>query len=267
MEQLTKSQIVLLTLLVSFVTSIATGIVTVSLMDQAPPAITQSVSRVIRETVQTVVPASGSQHAAATVTHEQTIVVSESDLISKAVERVSPSIVRLSVPGPETPIFLGLAVVLDEDGTLAADSNALAELADATATLIDGTSVRVFVRHRDAKAGVAYLTPATSTSLELHWTPIAVSKGQVVLGQAVVALSGKTIPRIASGLVTALIPTGAASTSPQVLETGIAAESIMPGSPLINTQGVLLGLSTGSARIVGSSDFMSASALTQPLLK
>ena len=32
MEELSKSQIVLLTLLVSFVTSIATGIVTVSLM-------------------------------------------------------------------------------------------------------------------------------------------------------------------------------------------------------------------------------------------
>src|SRR4029077_18213268 len=51
-EKLTKSQIVLLTLLVSFVTSIATGIVTVSLMDQAPPAIAQSVSRIVEHTVE-----------------------------------------------------------------------------------------------------------------------------------------------------------------------------------------------------------------------
>ena len=36
MENLTKPQIILLTLLVSFVTSIATGIVTVALMNQAP---------------------------------------------------------------------------------------------------------------------------------------------------------------------------------------------------------------------------------------
>ena len=36
MEHLNKQQLILLTLLISFVTSIATGIVTVSLMDQAP---------------------------------------------------------------------------------------------------------------------------------------------------------------------------------------------------------------------------------------
>src|SRR6185295_1104483 len=57
-EKLTKSQIVLLTLLVSFVTSIATGIVTVSLMDQAPPAIAQTVNRVIEHTIETVVASS-----------------------------------------------------------------------------------------------------------------------------------------------------------------------------------------------------------------
>lgn len=266
MDELTKSQIVLLTLLVSFVTSIATGIVTVSLMQQAPPAITQSVSRVIQETVQTVSPASGSQHAAASVTQEKTVVVSESDLISKAVARVSPSLVRVFVTGTDGPLFVGLGIVLDSNGTLAADSDAIGEAADATVGLADGTSVRVFVRQRDASAGIAYLAPATSTP-ESHWVPAVVSTQHVVLGQSVVALSGKNIPRIGSGLVVSLLDSGTASTSPQIIETSIAADSIMPGSPLIDTQGAIVGLRTGVSSGVSAADFISGSALVQPLLK
>src|ERR1043166_8139095 len=49
-EKLTKSQIVLLTLLVSFMTSIATGILTVPLLQQAPPEITKTVNREVDHT-------------------------------------------------------------------------------------------------------------------------------------------------------------------------------------------------------------------------
>ncbi len=56
-EELSKSQLILLTILVNFVTSVATGILTVSLLDQAPPSLTQTINRVIEHTVQTVAPA------------------------------------------------------------------------------------------------------------------------------------------------------------------------------------------------------------------
>ena len=65
LEQLTKHQIVLLTLLVSFVTSIATGIVTVSLMDQAPAGVTRVVNQIVEHTVEKVIPATQSAAAAA----------------------------------------------------------------------------------------------------------------------------------------------------------------------------------------------------------
>ena len=48
---MTKHQLVLLVLLVSFVTALVTGIVTVTLINQAPPPITQTIQRVVEKTI------------------------------------------------------------------------------------------------------------------------------------------------------------------------------------------------------------------------
>ncbi len=53
-EDLNKNQIILLTLLVSFVTSIATGIVTVTLIDQAPAPVAQTINQIVERTIERV---------------------------------------------------------------------------------------------------------------------------------------------------------------------------------------------------------------------
>lgn len=55
-KELNKSQLILLAILLSFVTSIATGITTVTLMQQAPAALTVPVNRIVRQTVEKIVP-------------------------------------------------------------------------------------------------------------------------------------------------------------------------------------------------------------------
>ena len=160
-EKLTKSQIVLLTLLISFVTSIATGIVTVSLMQQAPPTVAETVNRIIEHTIEAATSTPRSQTA--TVVQQQTVVVNEADLVAQAVKAISPSIVRIYSDGSDQPQFLGLGVVVDASGTVAADIGALGDRADATVETESGTDVRSFVTSRDTSSGLLYLTPATSS--------------------------------------------------------------------------------------------------------
>lgn len=259
-EQLSKSQIVLLTLLVSFVTSIATGIVTVSLMEEAPPIVAQTVNRVIERTVETVsADQSKGQTAATVVTQEKTVVVQESQLIAQAVERVSPSLVRILASSEADATFLGIGIVLDANGTVVADSAAV-DRADVTLVLHDSTRVRAFVRERNEKTGLAYLQPATSTETKAPvWTPVKIASDKPLLGASVVALSGRTVSRIASGLVTALPQTEAGV----VIDTNVSEDSIVSGSPIIDVNGSILGVSTGAARTSSKQGFISSTALLE----
>ena len=117
MDHLNKQQLVLLALLLSFVTSIATGIVTVSLVNQAPPAVTQTINRVVERTIEKVVPAQG----AAVITRE-TVVVKSDDAAINSIEKNSASIVRIKTKiDPNTAgnpsaepleVFVGLGLVV-----------------------------------------------------------------------------------------------------------------------------------------------------------
>ena len=55
-QDLNKSQLILLAILISFVTSIATGISTVTLMQQAPSSVTVPINRIVKQTIEKVVP-------------------------------------------------------------------------------------------------------------------------------------------------------------------------------------------------------------------
>lgn len=114
MEELNKNQIVLLTLLVSFVTSIATGIVTVTLMDQAPAQVTQTINRVVERTIEKAVPG---ETKVTTVVKEVPVVVTEDKLIVDVINNTSAGAVRVvSADGKTT---LGTGFIVSKSGLVA----------------------------------------------------------------------------------------------------------------------------------------------------
>ncbi|MDR3571549.1 MAG: S1C family serine protease [Candidatus Pacebacteria bacterium] len=259
-EKLTKSQIVLLTLLVSFVTSIATGIVTVSLMQQAPPAIAETVNRVIENTIETVATSSKSQTASAATT-QKTVIVNEADQIAQAVKQISPSIVRI-YSLDDQPQFEGLGVVTNASGTIAADIHSLGDQASAIVQTQDGAKIRAFVISRDPSSGLLYLSPATTSSPAMTWTPAQKAANAPVLGQLVIAIEGISTVRISQGLVTEIMPADSSTQFPEAIVTDIDSSAIQPGSVIIDSTANIVGVSTGVSRTSSPSGFVPASLIS-----
>ncbi|MBI2617930.1 serine protease [Candidatus Kaiserbacteria bacterium] len=270
-ERLTKAQIVLLTLLVSFVTSIATGIVTVTLLDQAPPVITQTINRVVEKTVERVVP--GENQAATVITNEKTIVVNEEDLITDAIKKNTDKIVRIYRDTSEGRVYLGAGVIVSKDGVVTAATDA--------SLVRGGDTFRVVLSNgKDIPGTLAVLSDDKPTALvRLTFTEVdGVVPGSIKygdlntlkLGQSVITLSGTERLSVAAGIISGLdeketkvAPLGNASgtTTPatvsvlEAIETTIGAPHIEKGGILINLFGDVVGISTVESRIRGQSYF------------
>jgi len=265
LEHLNKSQIVLLTLLVSFVTSIATGIVTVSLMDQAPPAITQTVNRIVERTIEKVAPSS----QASTAVVATTPVARESDLIAQAIARVSPSVVRLYMPGKDETgkdiqLFIGHAIVIEESGILIADAGT--PDGALTALRSDNIEVSVTVIARPTEANMIRLQAATSTKKEdkeeaVIWKPALLSTKAAELGRRIITISGRTSPRVAEGIITAVPPSDLKEGIIPFVETDIPGDAFAAGSPLLDTDGAIIAVATRDSRLAAAGGFLASSGI------
>lgn len=263
LEHLNKSQLILLTLLVSFVTSIAGTIIGVGMLEQAPPVIAQTVNRVVERTVERVVP-SGQPAAVNTVT-EKTVIVKESDAIAQAVAASKDSIVRLyttskDADGKDNDVFLGLGIVLKEDGSILTDIAAL-PVGSITVARADGNRATATVVRSDEAIGLALLLASTTTAegRALSWKPMTIATGDPSLGTSVVAVSGKTSTRIGDGIVTAL--PASSEEIVRIIETNIPTGAVAFGSPLINSDGELEGVSTSQSRVQTENSFLASSAV------
>lgn len=235
LEHLTKHQIVLLTLLVSFVTSIATGIVTVSLMSQAPLSVTRTINQIVERTVETVVPQS--QNAAVV---QKTLVVKDDDLAAQSIAAAQKSVIRITLQGSDQ--LLARGVIVDASGTALTDKAALAATGAEKFDVIlaDGTRVSAVLKPTEATSSVAAIDVAVGTSTA--WAPAAVADhSKLRLGQSVIRIGGKGVDTVSTGVI-AMLPSGAAEGR---IEASV--QSTTPGSLLLTLFGEVIGITTGAS--------------------
>ncbi len=240
-EDLSTTQIILLALLVSFVTSIATGIVTVSLLSQAPAAVTNTVNQIVERTVETVLPADNSKPA--TTIKETTVVVKEEDLITKSISESFGKTVRIYGGVATSSSVVGLAA-LTSFGVVA-DSSVVDS--DHLVTL-GGVSSVYTVQAEYPEIGIALLVPKEKSE-PLKGGFMIGATDSLKLGQTAIGLLSVTNERVQIGAVSSRSPLAEVlrkdkeKVAVRVVDTNIAA-SLVPGTPLVNLFGDLIGIST-----------------------
>jgi hypothetical protein len=240
LEHLTKHQIVLLTLLVSFVTSIATGIVTVSLMDQAPVGITRVVNQIVEHTVEQVVPKTEPASVAA-ATVEKTVVVKDDDLAATSIASVQKGVIRIVEKGSDTLIARG--VITGSDGSGVTDRGALTNSGARKfeAILASGERVALTVVPTIGASPIAQITVATTSG----FTAVTLADpAKLALGQSVIRISGLGQDTVGSGVI-AMLPSGASSNALQQVQASVS--SATPGSVLLTLFGEVIGITTSDS--------------------
>lgn len=224
-EELSKSQLILLTILVNFVTSVATGILTVSLLDHAPAFVTQTVNRVVEHTIETVA-------AAAPATIIQAPAPSNQDLVTAAIGAGASRTVAIFAAdtGTSTPA--------SSIGTYLSKSRAVVTAAqdslprEALIEFPDGSYIAASLSHQGR--GIAIYGFADGATLPKVTSPTLIAANNLKLGQTALAIS--TDGAASTGIVSRVSDKGIQTTLPDI---GV-------GSAATDLSGNLIGISAGT---------------------
>ncbi|TSC70013.1 MAG: hypothetical protein CEO12_603 [Parcubacteria group bacterium Gr01-1014_46] len=251
MEDLNKNQIVLLTVLISFVTSIATGIMTVSLLQEAPVEITRNINRIVEKTIETVTPATILAPSQKEVT---TVIVKEEDLVVDSINKNIKSIVRIeetdAVSG-ESSLY-GMGLVVSKEGLIVADRKTIIANNFYKAVMSDETKLNLSPLGVDKQTNFI-LFKANGTIGEkpneknYAFVPVTLSDSDPKLGQTLISIGGDVTNAVTIGRTISLIQkdlTVGTTTTKYLanIETDLATKDLMSGSPLLNLSGDVVGM-------------------------
>lgn len=196
-------------------TSIATGITTVALLEQAPKSVTQTINRVIQQTVENVVTGE---------TEIKTIVIKEEDLIVDAISLATPSIV--SVYDGELVIQQGTVI---ENGTKVLVNSTL--FVEGSMYSVKEGEKNIQGKYTASTKGYGVITLETPSTIK----GLRIGDKEARTGQSGIILVGTSA---FPGKVTG-ITNGETST---LLKWNNTLEQSYVGAPVINTDGIIIGL-------------------------
>lgn len=193
MNQLNNQQVVLLTILVSFVTSIATGIFTVSLLDQAPPAVTTTLDRVVNRTVEIIKPTETE-----TIIRETTVIDRNGESVVSAIKSTANTLVEIGIKKNEsdtsttTPLFTSISIgfFIDENGSILALSNNLPENEIFYAKNSSNKLIKLNTIKKSDEYDLALFVPVEK---EKNVTYLSMSKNSPATGQTAIVLHPKEV--------------------------------------------------------------------------
>ena len=198
-KELNKTQLILLAVLLSFVTSIATGITTVTLMQQAPVSFTAPVNRVVQQTIEKIQQVEGK-----TVT--QTVVVKEEDLVVDAIAKNRSAIFTVTkemqdVDGKTIEIYAGRGFAISTSGTVVTDGTLVPDKEVYYVKNDSGKFKADFVS--TDKSGFSFLkigAPVNGTDKIVFTVPAFGDLSKMKVGQQVILLGSNVSSSIFEGL-------------------------------------------------------------------
>ena len=247
MEDLTRTQVIMLVLLVSFVTSLVTGIVTVTLVNQAPPPITQTINKVIEKTIETVTLSDHGQNNQ-TASVVQTIVVNQEDLVVQIIKDTSLAVVSvvaskdLPIVGTETRwISSGTGFFISEDGLIVTNKY-IVEDTDGKYSIVtnSGEVMEVEVVALDSTNDAVILKIASSTTEKFEYIPLGDFES-IRVGQTVIAI-GNTLAESQNTVSVGVI--SGSRDSQGLIQTDAVINERNSGGPLLDLGGRVVGINT-----------------------
>lgn len=241
LEDLNKSQLLLLTVLVNFVTSIAVGVLTVSLLDQAPPTVSQTINRIVDHTVETIASSTPIDRIIP-ASQPSTVVIRDEDLLTAALAANASRAVTIYPRGlgTTTPIAVGTflpkarAVATATGGYL--PKEVLIEFADNTvvpASLSRGGASLTIYGFGDSVGLPKVPVPnlLTKSSLKVGQSVLSYTAG----GSATTGIITKIDDTIHTSLTGVQVGSAAVSSSGNIIGIAVTSFGDFVGAEKINT--------------------------------